>query len=83
MKIKFKKLHPDAVIPSRAYEGDAGLDLVAINAEEHGDMGFVTYKTGLAIEIPEGYYGLIAPRSSIYKKGLRICNSPGTIDSRT
>lgn len=79
MKIKFKKLHPDAIIPSYSKAGDAGLDLTALSIEI--SAGLVEYGTGLAVEIPVGYVGLIFPRSSIYKTGQRLSNSVGVIDS--
>lgn len=81
MKVKIKKLHPDAVIPKYAKPGDAGMDLVAISEEWNEDNSMVTYNTGLAIEIPEGYVGLIFPRSSISKTILHLANSVGVIDS--
>lgn len=80
MQVKVKKLHPEAVIPQYAKPGDAGLDLVAISDPKHVD-GYLEYKTGLALEIPEGYVGLLFPRSSISKKDLAFCNSVGVIDS--
>ena len=80
MKIKIKKLHPDAIIPSYAYNGDAGLDLTAISISSNDDIR--RYNTGIAIEIPEGYVGLIFPRSSITNKtDLILGNSVGVIDS--
>lgn len=79
MRIKVKKLHPDAVIPKYAKDGDAGLDLTAIKFIKLLDM--IEYHTGLAFEIPEGYVGLIFPRSSIYKTSLTLSNSVGVIDS--
>ena len=79
MKVKVKKLHPDAVVPSYAKEGDAGLDLVAVSMER--GYGLVTYGTGLAFEIPTGYVGLVFPRSSIFKTDLRLTNCVGVIDS--
>jgi len=80
MKIKIKKLHPKAVIPQYAKPGDAGLDLTAISVEV-SDKGYLEYGTGLALEIPEGYVGLIFPRSSISEKELYLSNSVGVIDS--
>ena len=65
--VKIKKLHLDAVIPSYAKAGDAGMDLTAISREKDAN-GNITYGTGLAIEIPEGFVGLIFPRSSNSKK---------------
>lgn len=82
MKVKFLKLDEQAVIPSYAKLGDAGLDLTAISNPIYDDYNNIrTYKTGLAVEIPEGYVGLIFPRSSIYKKGLLLSNSVGVVDS--
>lgn len=80
MKIKFKKFHKDAVIPSYAHKGDAGLDLVAISKTED-EFGNTVYGTGLGFEIPEGYTGFIFPRSSISKRLLMISNCIGVIDS--
>jgi dUTP pyrophosphatase len=79
MILKFKKLHEDAIIPSYAKPGDAGLDLTAVT--ESWDNDIVTYGTGLAMEIPEGFVGLLTPRSSVYKTGLFLANSVGVIDS--
>lgn len=79
MKVKFKKLHEDAVLPSYAKDGDAGLDMTAISFE-FGD-GIVTYGTGLSAEIPSGHVGLIFPRSSVYKTDLTLSNCVGVIDS--
>ena len=79
LKIKIKKLHENAVVPKYAKSGDAGLDLTATTYEHVN--GRHVYGTGLAIEIPEGYVGLIFPRSSICKKDLRLTNSVGVIDS--
>ena len=80
MKVKIKKLHPDAVIPSYAKPGDAGMDLVAVS-RYLDEFGNIVYGTGLAFEIPEGYVGLVFPRSSVSKKDLLLTNSVGVIDS--
>lgn len=80
MKVNVKKLCEDAVIPSYAQEGDAGLDLTAVSIRRD-DYGNLEYGIGLAIEIPEGFEGQIRPRSSIRKTGLAISNTPGTVDS--
>ena len=80
MQLKIKKLDEKAVIPSFAKEGDAGLDLTAIHISRD-NVGNITYHTGLAIEIPEGYVGLLFPRSSICKKQQFLTNSVGVIDS--
>lgn len=80
MEVKIKKTHPNAVIPRYAKEGDAGLDLTATSMyfDEYGN---ICYGTGLAFEIPEGYVGLIFPRSSICKEQLLLSNAVGVIDS--
>jgi len=81
MVVKIKKTHPNSVVPVYAKTGDAGLDLTAVSLEFDYVAGKVTYDTGLAIEIPEGYVGLVFPRSSISKKKLALTNSVGVIDS--
>lgn len=81
MKVRFKKLHRDAVIPSYARPGDAGMDLTAITYTTDAKYNIITYYTGLAVEIPEGYVGLIFPRSSVYKTDLFLTNCVGVIDS--
>lgn len=80
MKIKIKKLHHEAVIPSYAKLGDAGMDLTAISID-FNEWEYLTYHTGLSIEIPKGYVGLLFPRSSVYKTGQTLTNSVGVIDS--
>jgi dUTP pyrophosphatase len=79
MKVKIKKLHPDAIIPSYAKDGDAGMDLTCVSIER--TEYYVSYKIGLAFEIPEGFVGLLFPRSSNSKKDLLLCNSVGVLDS--
>jgi dUTP pyrophosphatase len=79
MKVRIKKLHQDAVIPKYAKPGDAGLDLTA--TEITFTPSYIAYKTGLAFEIPEGYVGLLFPRSSNSKKQLLLTNSVGVLDS--
>lgn len=84
MKVKIKKLNSNAVIPKYAKEGDAGLDLVATEVIPNiteSDLDLVTVKSGLAVEIPKGYVGLLFPRSSIYKNNALLINSVGVIDS--
>lgn len=80
MQVKIKKLNENAVIPSYAKHGDAGMDITAISKsyDEHGN---VVYGTGLAFEIPQGYVGLLFPRSSNTKKDLILGNSVGVIDT--
>jgi len=80
MKVLIKKLNPDAVIPSYAKDGDAGMDLTAVS--EHNDHdGNTVYGTGLSFEIPKGYVGLLFPRSSNSRTDLRLTNSVGVVDS--
>lgn len=80
MLVNIKKLTPEAVIPLYAKEGDAGMDLVATSVDYSNEY-YIEYGTGLAIEIPKGYVGLIFPRSSNSNKDLQLCNSVGVIDS--
>lgn len=79
MIIKFKKLVPEAQTPYKLIEEDAGFDLFATSIEETPD--FVEYLTGIAVEIPKGYVGLIFPRSSVTKYDLMLKNAVGVIDA--
>ena len=79
MKLNIKKLNENAIIPKYAHNGDAGMDLVATSMKFKN--GFLEYGTGLAMEIPKGYVGLIFPRSSISKTDLTLANCVGVIDS--
>lgn len=83
LDVKFSKLHPDAVLPSYSKPGDAGLDLtaVAMNYVRTEQTDFYEYDFGLAVEIPEGFVGLVFPRSSITKTDLFLSNAVGVIDS--
>jgi dUTP pyrophosphatase len=80
MQVRIKKLNENAVVPSYAKDGDAGMDLVitSIIARSEGD---ITYGFGIALEIPYGFVGLVFPRSSIRKTDLILSNSVGVIDS--
>ena len=80
MKVKIKKLNDNEVIPSYAKHGDAGMDLVATSIIKDTPAQ-ITYGIGIALEIPEGFVGLVFPRSSIRKTGLQLSNSVGIIDS--
>ena len=80
MKLKIKKLHEGAKVPSYSKEGDAGLDFTAVEISRD-NVGNITYHTGLAVEIPQGYVGLLFPRSSISKKQQFLTNCVGVIDS--
>jgi len=80
MQVKIKRLKPNAVIPTYSKEGDAGMDLVATKILS--DTTFdITYGIDLAMEIPNGFVGLVFPRSSIRKYDLILSNSVGVIDS--
>ena len=80
MKIKIEKIVPEVEIPVYAAEGDAGLDLVA-TSEVIGKEGYLEFGTSLKIAIPDGYVGLIYPRSSISKMNMMLANGVGVIDS--
>ncbi len=80
MKLKIKKLHPDAKIPGYAHMGDAGMDLFAVESFELEPMQRKSVPLGLAVEIPEGYVGLVWDKSGLsHKYGLK--NFGGVIDS--
>jgi dUTP pyrophosphatase len=79
MKVKIKKLVPEAFIPQYMKPDDSGMDLVA-TSRIFDSEGNCTYGTGLSMEIPVGYMGLIFPRSSNAKKDLILSNSVGIID---
>jgi dUTP pyrophosphatase len=80
MQVKIKKLNENAVIPTYAKIGDAGMDLVATRIISNTTFD-VSYGTDLAMEIPNGFVGLVFPRSSIRKYELALSNSVGVIDS--
>ncbi|MCR5184181.1 MAG: hypothetical protein K6B46_05745 [Opitutales bacterium] len=80
IELKIKKVHPDAVTPRYAKPGDAGMDLTAV-AAEFKDPRKIKVDFGIQMEIPDGYVGLIFPRSSVQKSFCRLSNSVGVIDS--
>jgi dUTP pyrophosphatase len=81
-ELLFRRLHEDAVVPERAYAGDAGLDLVACEPAEIGPGERATVGTGLAVAIPEGHAGFVQPRSGLAAEhGITVLNTPGLIDS--
>ena len=73
-------LDKDAIMPTRAHATDAGFDLYA-DSIGYDDCGNVVYGSGIAVEIPRGYVGLVFPRSSIARTGLILSNAVGVIDS--
>jgi len=81
--IRVQLLHEDAVLPTRAHPGDAGLDLVATeSATLAPGGGRATIGTGIAIEVPDGWAGLVCPRSGLAAKhGIGVVNGPGVIDA--
>jgi dUTP pyrophosphatase len=82
IELPIRRLREDAVLPERAYAGDAGLDLAACERHELGPGERATVGTGLAVAIPEGYAGFVQPRSGLAARhGLTVVNSPGLVDS--
>jgi dUTP pyrophosphatase len=82
IELPIRRLRPDAVLPRRAYEGDAGIDLSACERVELPPGGRALVPTGLAVAIPEGYAGYVQPRSGLAAKhGISIVNTPGLVDS--
>ena len=80
--LELARLHEDAAIPERAYDGDAGLDLAALEPAVLGPGERATVGTGLAVAIPEGHAGLVLPRSGLADRhGITLVNAPGLIDS--
>jgi dUTP pyrophosphatase len=80
-QLAITRLRPEATIPERAYEGDAGLDLAACERVELGPGERAMVGTGLAVAIPEGHAGFVQPRSGLAAShGITIVNSPGLID---
>jgi dUTP pyrophosphatase len=82
IELHIKKLRENAVVPVRAYSGDAGLDLSACERVELAPGERALVPTGLAVAIPEGYAGYVQPRSGLAAKhGISIVNTPGLVDS--
>ena len=77
-----RRLHPDAVLPRRAYAGDAGLDLHAVEALTLEPGARASVGTGIAVAIPAGQAGLVLPRSGLAaRSGIALVNAPGLIDA--
>lgn len=82
IELPITRLRDDAVLPERAYSGDAGLDLAACERHELGPGERALVGTGLAVAIPAGHAGFVQPRSGLAAKhGLTVVNSPGLVDS--
>jgi dUTP pyrophosphatase len=82
IEVGVRRLRDDAVLPTQAYEGDAGLDLSACERVVLGPGERAVVPTGLAVEIPPGYAGFVQPRSGLAARhGITIVNSPGLVDS--
>lgn len=81
LKLKLKRLNDQAVIPQQMTDGAAGFDITATSRTFDYKANMINYGTGLALEIPLGYVGLLFPRSSIYKTKLDLPNCVGVIDS--
>lgn len=79
--LKFKKLVENAVTPKKATHDSNGFDLTATSKEWHDEFQAYVYGTGIAVEIPKGYVGLLFPRSSVRKYTLMLTNCVGVIDS--
>ena len=82
IELPIQRLRADAIVPERAYAGDAGLDLSACERVELAPGERALVGTGLAVAIPEGYAGFVQPRSGLAARhGLTVVNSPGLDDS--
>ena len=82
IELAIRRLRADAIIPERAYPGDAGLDLAACERVELRPGERAIVGTGLAVAIPEGYAGFVQPRSGLAARhGITIVNTPGLVDS--
>jgi dUTP pyrophosphatase len=81
-ELPVKRLHDGATLPTRAYEGDAGLDLAAGERVELGPGERAAVGTGLAVAIPDGHAGFVQPRSGLAARhGITVLNSPGLVDA--
>ena len=81
-ELPIRRLRDDAVLPERAYSGDAGLDLAACDRHELGPGERAVVGTGIAVAIPEGFAGFVQPRSGLAARhGISVVNAPGLVDS--
>lgn len=82
MRLRVSRLKEEATLPSRAHEGDAGLDLYSCEEAHLGPGERWSVGTGIAVEVPEGHAGLVLPRSGLAREhGIALVNAPGLIDS--
>jgi dUTP pyrophosphatase len=82
MSLRVRRVDPRAVLPTRAYAGDAGLDLYALDDSVLGPGERASVRTGIAVEIHEGQAGLVLPRSGLARRhGISVVNAPGLIDA--
>lgn len=82
VQLPVRRLHPHAQLPVHAHDGDAGADLVTVAALHIAPGERVAAPTGLAVAVPDGWVGLIHPRSGLARRhGLTVANAPGTIDA--
>lgn len=82
LRLRVRRLDDRATLPAYAHPGDAGLDLTTVEALEVPPGGRVAAPTGLAIAVPDGWVGLVHPRSGLARRhGLTVANAPGTIDA--
>jgi dUTP pyrophosphatase len=82
MRLRVTRLHERARLPTRAYSGDAGLDLHALDGGTIAAGARAVVPTGIAVEIPEGQAGLVLPRSGLARRhGIALVNAPGLIDA--
>lgn len=81
-ELRVRRLDEHARLPTRAYPGDAGLDLYALEAAELAPGARASVRTGIAVEIPDGHAGLVLPRSGLAARhGIALVNAPGLIDA--
>jgi dUTP pyrophosphatase len=82
VRLAVRRLDPAATLPTRAHDGDAGLDLCACEAATIRAGGRASVRTGIALEVPAGHAGLVLPRSGLAARhGIALVNAPGLIDA--
>lgn len=82
LRIPLKRLDPDLPMPRHAHRGDAGVDLYAREPATLRPEAFLAVPTGIAVAVPDGYVGLISPRSGLAARfGISLVNTPGILDS--